>query len=163
MAPVSGNVKDALGITMGNRQILLVFTPNQMMIQASSTTPGTIHPPAEIKVTPEPNGDFVADLVATTVMLPDCWYTLRAEWVDGHGPDRDFPGWRIRVPSAGGTLDQLIDYVGTGGPGGGGGSNQKLWWVSLTAPQQKSNLWLKQNPNDPDDPANTGKVYEWRP
>jgi hypothetical protein len=162
MASVTGNVKDALSITMGNRQIKLVFRPNKTFIQAASTTPGTIHPTEEVEVVPAANGDFIANLVATTVMLPDAWYDLRIEWLDGTGPVKDCPQWRIRVPVAGGTLDQLIDYTGPTG-GGGGGTNQKLWWVSLTEPQQKSNLWLKQNPDNTDDPANTGKVYEWRP
>lgn len=151
MPAVTGSLKDLVGSSLSNRQGVLVFRPNEAMVQAATTTPGTIHATAEVRVAPASNGDFTANLTATTVMLNDCYYTLRIEWVDGAGGQMDFPNWQIRVPTSGGHIG---NYIVLGPPQGGwGGSlpNLTLVMMSLTRPDnlQVGQFWWQSDPDDP--------------
>lgn len=164
MPAVDFQVRDLVGASMASRQCVVVFRPNEAMIQAATTTPGTIHPTAEVRVTPNSNGQGTANLTATTVMATDCFYTLRIEWVDGSGPSMDFPGWQIRVPvGAGGSLDQFIVIGPPQGGWGGSLPNLSLVIMSLTFPDnlQRGQLWWKTDPDDPQNynGRNTGEIY----
>ncbi|MFJ5106639.1 MULTISPECIES: hypothetical protein [unclassified Glutamicibacter] len=164
MPAVTGYLKDLVGAAMANRQGVLVFRPNEAMVQAATTTPGTIHSTAEVRVTPASNGSFSVNLTATTVMATDCFYTLRIEWVDGAGPSMDFPGWQIRVPvGAGGSLDQFIVIGPPDGGWGGSLPNLSLVLMSLTFPGnlQRGQLWWKTDPDDPQNynGRNTGEIH----
>lgn len=165
MPTVTGYLKDLVGAAMGNRKGKLVFRPNAPMVQAASTTPGTIHSTAEISVTPASNGSFSVNLTATTVMLQDAYYTLRIEWLDSEGGAMDFPNWQIRVPVGSG--GHIGEFIVLGPPNGGwGGSlpNLSLVLVSETRPDnlQVGQLWLQATPGEhasPDGALNTGNLY----
>lgn len=164
MTVVSGSLRDLVGASMANRQGVLVFRPNEAMVQSATTTPGTIHATAEVRVTPSSNGSFSVNLTATTVMLNDCYYTLRIEWVDGAGGQMDFPDWQIRVPVGSG--GHIGNYITLGPPNGGwGGSlpNLSLVLMSLTFPDnlQRGQHWWKTDPDDPQNynGRNTGEIY----
>lgn len=151
MTAVSGSVKDLVGASMASRQCVLVFRPNEAMIQTATTTPGTIHPTAEVRVTPASNGDFTANLTATTVMLNDCFYVLRIEWLDADGGHMDFPNWQIRVTTSAGHIGQFITLGPPDGGWGGSLANLSLVLMSLTFPDnlQRGQLWWKTDPDDP--------------
>ena len=165
MPVYTGNLRDLIGANLNNRQGVLIFRPNQAMLQAATTTPGTIHPTAEVRVVPDSGGAFSVNLTATTIMLNDCWYTIRIEWVDGSGPDMDFPGWQVRVPvGSGGTIDEAITIGPPDGGWGGSLPNLSLVLVSPTRPSnlQRGQLWLQATPGDhdsQDEALNTGNLY----
>lgn len=106
-------------------------------------------------------GDFVVSLTDTTVMHRDAWYTMIVRW---HEPGRDGSGGyvpvdyyldhRIRVPSSGGRIGDLIL---------GGLTNLTLVYVSLEPPTFKwpGLLWLADDPLDRNDPRNTSILYRW--
>lgn len=164
MATVTGSVKDIVGAAMADRVARLVFELSEPSIQAASTTPGVIHPTVKERVAPTSTGTFTVNLIATTALLNDVWYTLTIEWLDASMPSLDAPDWQIRVPVAGGVLSDLISIGPRRRGDGGARPNLSLVWVSLTAPPRPASrqLWLKQDPDDPNNPANTGKLYEWR-
>ncbi|AIY01220.1 hypothetical protein ART_1621 [Arthrobacter sp. PAMC 25486] len=121
-------------------------------------------PTSEGAATIEPNGDFSADLADTSTFLNDMWYTIRIRWQDvGAGAAlADFPDWQVRVTGPGSIVDMISFGPAYGGGGGGSIPNRKVWWVGLSAPPNRSFLWLHTNPDNTDDPANTGDVREWR-
>ena len=163
MPAVTGSLKDLIGVSMANRQCVLVFRPNEPMIQAATSTPGTIHPTAEVRVTPASNGDWTANLTATTVMLNDAFYTLRIEWVEGNIPPRDFPNWQIRVTTTGGHIGNFVVLGPPGGGWGGSLANLSIVLLSLTQPPglQRGQLWFQTDPDDPENlnDRNTGRIY----
>lgn len=165
MPDVTGSLRDLVSVSMANRQGVLVFRPNAAMLQAATTTPGTIHTTAEVRVTPSSNGSFSVNLTATTVMLSDAYYTLRIEWVDGSGPDLDFPNWQIRVPvGSGGNIGQFIVIGPPSGGWGGTLPNLSLVIMSLTQPDnlQRGQFWWKTDPDDPQNynGRNTGEIRQ---
>lgn len=162
MPAISGHVRDIVDASMANRVVALVFRLNAPNVQGTSsggTAAGTIHPTAERKVTPGSDGSFSVDLVLTTTMLSDAWYEVGIVWNENEGPLWDYPNWQIRVGSGGNISDKVYFRP----PGGGGGplANLTLVLLSLTEPPNlaRGQLWWKVNPNDPADPANTGKIY----
>lgn len=161
MATVTGFLKDIVGANMADRVAALLFELNAPAIQATSTTPGTIHPTEKQKVTPAANGSFSVDLVASTVMLTNSWYNLTIQWNDSAGTLTDFPDWQIRVPSSGGILSELITVAGRGGGPGNPGPNLSAVLMGLTTPPNLAagQLWWKTDPNNPEGPANTGLIY----
>lgn len=171
MPAVDFRVRDLVGASMASKKCVVIFRPNEAMLQAATTTPGTIHPTAAVRVTPNSNGEGTANLTATTIMLTDAFYTLRIEWVEGKISPRDFPNWQIRVPvGAGGSLDK---FVVIGPPQGGwGGSLPNLSLVMMALSPNRAKLTpppgLQRGQNwwdtDPDDPQNlngqnTGDIY----
>lgn len=171
MPVVTGTVLDLLSASMASRGVELVFQPNEPMLQVATTTPGRIHPTAEVKVKPDASGKWSAALTATTVMLSDCFYKLRIDWADGSGTAKDFPDWQIRVPVTGGHIGE---FVVIGPPQGGwGGSLPNLSLVMMALPVDSQGIkpppglqrgqpwWL----TDPDDPQNlngknTGEIRQ---
>lgn len=153
MAVVTGNLKDIGGATMANRNGVVKFTLNRGNITASG---GGLRPDNTQTVTPTSDGTFSTNLEATSGMLLDAWYNVRVEWLDNVGNLITYMEFQIKVPSGGGVLSDLIE------PGGNGNANPLIWWVGLTAPPSRRYLWLHTNPDNPDDPANTGDVRQWR-
>lgn len=156
MATVTGNLKDIGGSDMADRNAAVYFTLNAGNITASG---GGIRPDIQKKVTPGSDGTFSANLEPTVSMLAEAWYEVRVEWLDHVGNLISYLQFQIKVPSGGGTLSELADLASTGG---GSGANPLIWWVGLAAPQSRRYLWLHTNPNNPEDPANTGDVRQWR-
>lgn len=165
MPAVTGYLKDLVGDAMADREGVIVFRPNAAMVQATSTTPGTIHSTAEKRIKPDANGSFSVNLTATTIMLTDAYYTLRIEWVDGSGPALDYPDWQIRVPvGSGGHIGEFITIGPPNGGWGGSLPNLSLVMIAETQPDnlQVGQLWLQATPGEhanPDRALNTGKLY----
>lgn len=153
MAVVTGNLKDIGGAAMANRNGVVKFTLNAGNLTASG---GGLRPDNTQTVTPTSDGTFSTNLEATAGMMLDAWYNVRVEWLDNVGNLITYMEFQIKVPSGGGVLSDLIEV------GGSGNANPLIWWVGLTAPPSRRYLWLHTNPADPDDPANTGDVRQWR-
>lgn len=163
MPAVTGSLRDIIGSRMHFKDAEILFELNDINVVASGGNAGGIRPTEPVIVLPdETDGTFTVDLNPTTLMVNEAWYRMRVRWQGGDagGTLIDFPDWRIVVPVDGGSLEQLITF---GPPYGGGGlPNRKIWWVGLTPPQNRSFLWLHTNPDNQDDPANTGDVREWK-
>lgn len=167
MATVTGNLKDIVGASMDSREAVILFTLNSPNVVVGS---GGLRPDAPKEVTPGSNGDFSVNLEPTVNMFNDAWYTISIMWLQGaDGPQgkaaalQGFLDIRLRVPSGGGTLDQLLTREPAGGRPG---PNGRVVWVSQTAPPRphKFMLWLEQEPGptpDPFDPKNTSNLKEW--
>lgn len=159
MALVTGSLKDILGYNFTGRQGEIRFFPPEPGIRVTGV-PGQIVPTAAVSATFGADGEFTADLANTSTFLTDMYYMMQIRWLDsGEGaPLSDFPDWQVRVTGAG----NLSDMITFGTPAGGGKPNKSIWWVGLTAPPSHGYMWLHTNPDDPQDPANTGDVREWR-
>ncbi len=155
MAVVSGNIKDILGGNFVGKFPQIIFTLNAPQTKAG----GFVYPTEPVKITPAGDGSWEADLVPTTDMLDDAWYTVQIQWVKSIAPRSfgafNFPEWELQVPTAGGFFSDLFGRPPT---------NTRMVYVSLTAPESPRpfTLWLKDDPNDPDNPLNTGVLSEWR-
>lgn len=162
MSKVSGNALDITGGSMDAREITVIFTLNQVNIGMNT---GGLRPDNSVRVKPEANGDFEVNLEPTTSMALDAWYDVSMEWNQGGVPLAGYLGIQIRVPGAGGRIDQLVDLTAGGS---GGGPNRRVVWVGQTPPAKPYPwmLWLKQEPGpnpDPFDARNTSDLHEWRP
>lgn len=151
-ASVPGNLTDVGGGHLVGKIPEIHFTLNR-----PNSKSGKIHPTEPVTVQPASDGSFTAVLETTTDMLDDAWYTVSIQWLDAGGNyvKADFPDWELQVPVGGGTFTDLF---------GRPPSNQRMVYVSLTAPSDPRpfTLWLKQDPTDPNNPLNTGDLYEWR-
>jgi len=150
---VTGTLTD---INMGHlvgKSPQLVFTLN-----APNSGGSALYPTEPVRVTPASDGTFSVTLAATTEMNDDgAYYTLSARWLNsvGETPNRaDWDGWELQVPSSGGSVSGLWGRPPT---------NPRMVYVSLTEPVNPRPflLWLKNNPNDDNDPANTWDLSEW--
>lgn len=150
MALVSGTVYDTAGGHLAGKFPELVFALND-----TAVTSGGLYVTEPTIVTPSGDGSFTVNLPSTDLMRDDNYYTLQIRWLDtaGNMSRIDFPGWKIRVPTGGGNLADLR----------GPGTNLSMVYVSLTAPSKPVPfmLWLKQDPDDVKNPANTGNLYRW--
>lgn len=167
MATVTGNLKDITGGLLATREGVVQFTLNQGNIRVNGDN---VIPDNTREAIPDPTtGEFSINLEPTDQMALDAWYTVSILWLQqsdsGHQKPAALTSYvdlKIRVPSSGGSIGQLL------GGGGGGNPNNRIVWVSQTAPSNPSPfmLWLKQEPGpapDPFDPQNTSDLYEWRP
>lgn len=155
MPSVTGNLSDVgLGHLAGLQpEVRFVLNePNTAGAKIFATRPQS--------ATPASNGDFTVTLADTTVMSRDAWYEMHVRWQEtgtaatpGYSPVDVHVDAKIRVPSSGGTVGNLI----------GGITNLSLIYISLTEPVIKLPLmlWYKTNPDNPTDPANTGNIYRW--
>lgn len=156
MPAVSGELKSIIGETLAARVGKLYFRLNEPNIGAVGAMNNRIIPTAVEEVIPTSTGAFTFNPAPTEYMLFDAWYILTIKWNDAAGSLTDFPQWQIRVPNAGGDFTDMIF------PGGGGqGGNLSLVLLSLTKPPnlKPGQLWLKTDPDNPDNPANTGLIY----
>jgi hypothetical protein len=150
MATVTGTLYDIGGGHLAGKYPDLEFTLN-----STAATAGGVYVTEPSIVTPAGDGTFTANLPATDLMRDDNYYTLAIRWQDSAGnmPRIDFPDWQIRVPTGGGNLGDLK----------GNGSNLSMVYVSLKEPDDPTPfmLWLEQDPDDINNPANTGNLYRW--
>lgn len=167
MAEVTGNLKDITGGLLDSRQGVVQFTLNQGNIRVSNDN---VIPDNTREAVPNASGEFSINLEPTDQMALDAWYTVSVLWLQQ--PDSGFRkpaamvsylDLKIRVPSSGGPIGSLWDASG-----GAAGPNNRVVWVSQTAPSKPRPfmLWLKQEPGpnpDPFDSRNTSDLYEWRP
>ena len=167
MALVTGNLKDITGGLMDTREGVIQFTLNQGNIRVGADN---VIPDNTREAVPAADGSFSINLEPTVEMALDAWYTLSVLWLQQPDTSARQPAaltsyidLKIRVPSSGGTIGQLI-----GGGGGGANPNNRIVWVSQTPPANPTPwlLWLEQEPGpnpDPFDPKNTSDLHEWRP
>jgi len=152
MPNVTGNLTDVGGGHLVGKYPEIHFTLN-----APNSKAGVMLPTQPLTVQPASDGSFTAALQSTTDMQDDAWYTLSIQWLDSAGNyvKADFPDWTLQVPTGGGSFSDLF---------GKPPKNQRMVYVSLTPPDnpQPFTLWLKQDPTDPNNPLNTGELYEWR-
>ncbi|SDW32734.1 hypothetical protein SAMN04487912_102340 [Arthrobacter sp. cf158] len=152
MPVVTGNLTDVGGGHLVGKIPEIHFTLN-----APNSRSGVMLPTEPVTVRPAGDGSWSADLQATTNMMDNAWYTVSIQWLDGAGNyvKADFPDWKLEVPTAGGVFSDLFGKPPT---------NTRMVYVSLTPPTNPRpfTLWLKQNPEDPLDPLNTGQISEWR-
>lgn len=159
MPAVTGSIHDIIGSRMSGKEVELLFTLNSPNIRSG----GDIHPTEPVSVIPsEADGSFTVNLMQTTSMMFDAWYSLQIRWLGSTAGAAliDFPGWKIRVSSGGGRLDQMLS-------GDEPGFNRRMVWVSLTEPPTNLpafSLWLHSDPDDPDNSnyQSSGKLYELR-
>jgi len=152
MPNVTGTITDVGGGHLVGKYPEIHFTLNKPNSKA-----GKMHPTQPLTVVPASDGTWTAALESTIDMMDDAWYTVSIQWLDdaGNYVKADFPDWKLEVPTAGGVFSNLF---------GRPPANTRMVYVSLTAPTDPRpfTLWLKQNPDDPNDPLNTGELYEWR-
>lgn len=152
MPNVTGNLTDVGGGHLVGKIPEIHFTLN-----APNAKAGVMLPTEPKTVQPGTDGSFTVNLQSTVDMMFDAWYTLSIQWLDGAGNyvKADFPDWKIEVPTGGGSFSDLF---------GKPPQNTAMIYVSLSAPEkpQKWMFWLKDDPTDPDNPLNTGKLHQWR-
>lgn len=151
-ASVPGNLTDVGGGHLVGKIPEIHFTLNR-----PNSKSGKIHPTEPVTVQPASDGSFTAVLESTTDMMDDAWYTVSIQWLDGAGNyvKADFPDWALQVPTGGGSFTDLFGKPPT---------NTQMIYVSLSAPEdpRKWSFWLEDDPTDPDNPLNTGKLHQWR-
>ncbi|PZE89934.1 hypothetical protein [Curtobacterium sp. MCBD17_008] len=150
MPIVTGTLRDFAITTLAAYNPRIIFTASGV---ATSST--RLYSTKPIVATPNLAGDFEVFLQATEDLNPLVWYTIRIEWLDS---DEGYVGvdladWKLFVPSAGGSIGDLIGIP----------PNPALVWVGVDPPSTPSTTvwWLQVNPDDPDDPDATGILYEW--
>jgi hypothetical protein len=149
---VVGNVTDVAGTHLNGKIPEIHFTLNRPNSKA-----GKVIPTEPLTVQPATDGSFTANLESTTDMMDDAWYTVSIQWLDGAGNyvKADFPDWALQVPTGGGSFTDLFGKPPT---------NTQMIYVSLSAPDdpRKWSFWLEDDPTDPANPLNTGKLHQWR-
>ena len=151
MPNVTGTVTEVGGGHLNGKIPEIHFTLN-----APNRKNGILVPTQPLTVQPDTNGDWTANLQQTTNMHDLAWYTISIQWLDAGGNyvRADFPDWALQIPADGGAFSELISKPPT---------NTQMVWVSLTPPTNKQlfTKWLEQDPENPSNPLNTGKLYEW--
>lgn len=152
MAVVTGTLWDIGNGHLVGKQPEIIFELNKPSVKS-----GSLYVTEPLHVTPADDGTWRADLPWTTNMQDDAFYSVAIRWLDkaNNYVRMDFPDWALQVPATGGLFSDLFGKPPT---------NQRVVYVSLTPPDKPRpfTLWLKQDPDDPKNPANTGNLYEWR-
>jgi len=152
MALVTGTLKDFGLAPLSTYQPLISFTPSSAALQG-----GLLLATRPVAVVPSASGAFSADLQPTDGLMPATWYSIRIQWLDSDGGYAavDFVEWKLFVPQEGGQIGDLVAAP----------VNPALVYTSLTPPEvggiPSGTWWLESNPNNINDPANTGILYEW--
>jgi hypothetical protein len=150
MATVTGTLYDISGGHLAGKNPELVFTLND-----TAATGGGVYVTEPSVITPGGDGSFTVSLPSTDLMRDDNYYSLQIQWLDpaGNYIRIDFPDWKIRVPTGGGTIGDLR----------GPGSNMSMVYVSLTPPEHPVPfmLWLEQDPDNPSNTAASSNLYRW--
>jgi hypothetical protein len=150
MALVTGSLKDFALAPMSDRTPQITFSPS-----APAAKDGLLLATRPVSVYPTGSGSFSVDLQPTDELMPVTWYTVRISWLESEGGyvAVDFVDWKLFVPQEGGAIGDLIDAP----------VNPALVYISLTPPTNAlpGTWWLESNPNNINDPANTGILYEW--
>ncbi|AOY72049.1 hypothetical protein ARZXY2_2519 [Arthrobacter sp. ZXY-2] len=151
MPDVTGTVTE-----VGGGHLDGAFPEIHFKLNAANRKGGVLVPTQPFIVSPASNGVWTANLQQTTNMHDLAWYTLSIRWLDlgGNYVRADFPDWALQVPASGGAFSDLISKPPT---------NTQMVWVSLTPPPNKQlfTKWLEQDPDDLNNPLNTGILYEW--
>lgn len=151
-APVTLTLSDVGGGHLVGKYPEIIFTLNKANSKA-----GKMHPTEPAVVSPPDSGVATVNLETTTDMLDHAWYTVSIRWqvAEDEYVRQDFPDWKLQVPVGGGSFSDLF---------GRPPENTRMVYVSLTAPENPRpfTLWLKDDPNDPTNPLNTGDLYEWK-
>ncbi len=169
MALVTGNLKDITGGLLDTREGVVCFTLNRGNLRLTN---GNVIPDNFREAVPNADGEFSINLEPTEQMALNAWYSVSVLWIQQ--PDTGFQKPRaltsyvdliIRVPSAGGAIEDLIETS----PTGGSGANPNIWWVSADEyPPSRSFTWLVTDPEDPDRETSgisgttIGDVKVWR-
>ncbi|PRB69526.1 hypothetical protein [Arthrobacter sp. MYb213] len=147
MPKVTGGLRSIAGGTLNSFIGKLVFRLNAPNVGVVGFSKSHVVNTMEWPVTPGTDGNWSVNLTANTVFANDSWYDVGIVWNETEGTFWDF-GLRIRVPSDGGTFDELLDTTGTGQA-----SNPFVVWVGETAPaERKGQWWFKPS---------TNKLYRW--
>lgn len=148
MAAVTGNARFFSGAAPLPRDFTLILKPSGPGFNGAGSFWG---PPVEAK--PNASGNFTFSVQPTIGLMPHVWYEISSRWLDdaGNYPGRDFPGWRVEVPSSGGDLSQLITVVGRG---------VGHIWIGPDAPPKpgKYTAWIDNSSPVPDAGM---PYYEW--
>lgn len=152
MAIVTGSLRDFTTTAIPQaRAPRIVFTPS-----GAGTTTTRLLASIPVVVTPDTSGAFSVDLAPTDQVMPAVYYRIRIEWLDASGGfvGVDIPDWSLAVPSSGGSIGDLLTAP----------ANSGSVWIGLDPPPKPvpGTWWLQTDINNPDDPRNTGILYEWR-
>jgi hypothetical protein len=152
MANVTGTLTD-FGLNS-----LSAFSPRILFIPSGPAVSGaSLFSDKPLIVVPAADGSFYINLQPTDALMPNVYYTVRIEWLDSSNSyvGVDAITWPLYVPSGGGSIGDLIRVP----------MNPALVWVDLAPPTEGTETpgswWLQLNPDDPNDPANTGDLYQW--
>lgn len=114
-----------------------------------------------VRATPASDGTFTVNLQTTDDLLPvGVHYKIEIRWLDSAGKyiKADSPDWKLKVPSGGGSIADLLKL-----PIGSGfviySPTAPPTWVGILA------TWFQldpDDPNNPSNPANTGDIFELR-
>lgn len=158
MAVVTGTLRTFGLDSLAGKQPLIVFEANK---PATSPT-GELLATDPVRVTPESNGEFSARLAATDGLITEgVHYKMWIEYLDSANNyvRVDNPDWVLRVPASGGTLGDLLQFPKVSSGLVITSPTPPSLWLGLGA------MWLQMDPNDPnnsDNPANTGDLHELR-
>ena len=140
MPIIAGTLTDFGAVPLAAAQAEITFSPSGVAASNSG-----IFATRPVKVSPNNAGSFTVNLLATTLLRPDVWYTVRISWLDSDGGyvAIDFADWKVRVPPEGGNLQDLIDAPVRGG----------LVWIGPSAPDPTVfDTWVH---------SITADLYEW--
>jgi hypothetical protein len=152
-ATINGSLRTWYGSDLNGRDPFIRFIPSGVGIGTTGVYAGEIKDVTEFS----DGGRFTVPLESTIDKRPERWYTFELHYFSASGqPVRvDYPELRLYVPGNG-TYE--FGDIATGM------SNPFMVWVSLESPPPGPGVrfWLETNPNDVEDPRNTGLLYEWR-
>ena len=148
MAIVTGFVDDFGPAELAASGLTISFTPSGPAVQDAPGGQGerVVLSSRAIDVVPALDGSFRVDLVPTDTVQPNTWYTITMRWLNGADIPigADFPDWRLYVPTAGGSVGDLLAVP-----------TNPIWvWTSTTPPANPTpGIWWL-NPT-------TGDLNEW--
>lgn len=153
MSIVTGNIVDWQGSPRPGMFPIVVFKPRKPAGQGAN-----VFFTAPIEEVPAENGSFSVALLDSYSTDPLGLYDVEIQWRNATGIPVGFDqltdeAHPLVVPVAGGELGTLLQYP----------ANPSRAYYSLTPPPNPSpgTWWLEVNPDDPNDPGNTGFLYEW--
>lgn len=158
MAAVTGTLKTFGMESLTGKQPMIVFEANKPAMGSG----GELFATDPIKVTPASDGAFSARLQPTENLTSDgVHYKMWIEYLDSANNyvRVDNPDWTLRVPTAGGSLGDLLQLPKLNSALVITSPTRPAVWLGLGA------MWLQMDPNDPNNPnnpANTGDLYELR-
>lgn len=105
---MTGSIKDFSFTSMTDYNIRIGFFPS-----GTGTRGEFLFPTMPKWVEPDQLGSFSIRLEATAGLVPQVWYTVKFEWLDGAGNfvSMDTPDWVLVVPAGGGTVAANIAQV----------------------------------------------------
>lgn len=115
----------------------IIFAPNTVAV-----SPDRIMAKQPIVVPVGPSGNFSVELAATVNLRPEAWYDISIEYLnpDGGYSSLDFAEFKLRVPTAGGDIPDLLDIPAV----------PAQVWVDVNPPTSPTpgTLWLNPSTGD---------------